>query len=121
MDGCSINKPYVAYNTTLTSFGRFTPYMLDKYLENYNIKTIRDENFIPKKIDRTFKNKWDKDAKLEIRDLWACHFNTVLGTLYYEAQDKNIRERIKVCDFDLEWEDEYIEAVRKHLKTSENI
>jgi len=119
MDGCSINKPYVAYNTTLTSFGRFTPYMLDKYLENYNIKTIRDENFIPKKIDRTFKNKWDKDAKLEIRDLWAYHFNTVLSTLHYEAQDKNIRERIKECDFDLEWEDEYIEAVRKHLKTFE--
>ena len=119
MDGCSINEPYVAYNTTLKSFGRFTPYMLDKFLENYNIKTIRDENFIPKKIDKTFKIKWDKDVKLEIRDLWAYHFNTVLSTLHYEAQDKTIRERINECDFELEWEDEYIEAVRKHLKLFE--
>lgn len=65
----SVNKPYVAYNTTLSSFKTFTPYMLDEYLKNYNITIIRDDNFKPKVIDKSYKKSWDKDNKLEIRYL----------------------------------------------------
>lgn len=113
----TINEPYVAYNTTLTSFERFTSYMLDEYLRNYNIAIVRDDKFKPKVIDRSFKRKWDKDTKLEIRDLWANHLDTIFSALKYEANNPHIKDDFKEVEF--EWEEELIGIVLKHIKVFE--
>lgn len=113
----SVNKPYVAYNTTLSSFQRFTPYMLDEYLKNYNITIIRDDNFKPKVVDKSFKKSWDKDNKLEIRHLWVNHLDTIFSVLKYEANNPHVKEDLK--DLDFAWEEEVIDDVLRHLKTFE--
>ncbi|MDB9721364.1 hypothetical protein OAA67_05780, partial [Winogradskyella sp.] len=113
----TINEPYVAYNTTLTSFERFTPYMLDEYLRNYNMTILRDNNFKPKVIDRSFKRKWDKDTKLEIRDLWANHLDTIFSALKYEANNPHIKDDFKEIEF--HWEEELIDIVLQHIKVFE--
>ena len=113
----SVNKPYVAYNTTLSSFQRFTPYMLEEYLKNYNIAIIRDDNFKPKVIDKSFKKSWDKDSKLEIRHLWINHLDTIFSALKYEANNPHLKEALK--DFEFAWEEEMIDDVLRHLKTFE--
>jgi hypothetical protein len=113
----SVNKPYVAYNTTLSSFQRFTPYMLDEYLKNYNITIIRDDNFKPKVIDKSFKKSWDKDSKLEIRHLWINHLDTIFSALKFEANNPHLKEALK--HFEFAWEEEMIDDVLRHLKTFE--
>ena len=113
----TINKPYVAYNTTSISFEQFTPYMLDQYLKNYNISIVRDENFKQKEPNNSYKKKWDKDNKLEIRDTWANYSDTIFSTLKYEANNPFIKESLK--EYEFEWEEEIVEVVLKHIKTFE--
>ena len=113
----TINEPYVAYNTTLTSFERFTPYMLDEYLRNYNMTILRDDNFKLKVIDRSFKKKWDKDTKLEIRNLWANHLDTIFSALKYEANNPHIKDDFKQIEF--HWEEGFVDIVLKHIKVFE--
>lgn len=113
----TINEPYVAYNTTLSSFERFTPYMLDEYLRNYNMTIVRDDKFKPKVTDKSFKRKWDKDTKLEIRDLWANHLETIFSALKYEANNPHIKDDFKEIEF--HWEEELIDIVLQHIKVFE--
>ena len=113
----TINTSYVAYNTTLTSFERYTPFMFDEYLKNYNISIVRDNNFKTKDLDKSFKIKMDKDKKLLLKELWVNHFDTILSLLKYETQNPSVKSTLSGEEFN--WEEEYIELARENLKTLE--
>lgn len=113
----TVNKPYVAYNTTLSSFERFSPYMLEEYLNNYNLILKRDNDYKLIIGDKSFKSKMDKETRQEIKHLWVNHIETVFSVLKYEANNPAIKNALQNTDYD--WKKEVEDDVLNHIKVFE--
>ena len=112
-----INIANLAFHASQTTFNGYTSYMFDKYLDNYNITIVRDENYKQKVLDPTFKKLWDKDANQAIRDIWVNQRDSVYTILRFESQDPQLK-------LDLEGEganynEEFFDIIRFNIKAFE--
>lgn len=87
----SINKPRLAYDISQTAFGRFTPFMLDRYLRNYNLNVVFDDSFIEIQSDSAFKKAHDKSRLQALHHVWINEWPTISFVINSSSQDPDLR------------------------------
>ncbi|MDA9368633.1 DEAD/DEAH box helicase family protein [Flavobacteriaceae bacterium] len=93
----SINKPRLAYDISQTAFGKFTPFMLDRYLRNYNLNVVFDDSFIEIQSDSAFKKAYDKSRLQALYHVWTNEWPTISFVINSSSQDPDLR-----CEEDYE-------------------
>ena len=113
----SINKPRLAYDISQTAFGKFTPFMLDRYLRNYNLNVVFDDSFIEIQSDSAFKKAYDKSRLQALYHVWTNEWPTISFIIGSSSQDPELR-----CEEDYEptgYNEECVGFVYKNISTFE--
>ena len=113
----SINKPRLAYDISQIAFGKFTPFMLDRYLRNYNLNVTFDNSFIEIQSDSAFKKAYDKSRLQALYHVWTNEWPTISFVINSSSQDPDLR-----CEEDYEptgYNEECVGFVYENISTFE--
>lgn len=113
----SINKPRLAYDISQIAFGKFTPFMLDRYLRNYNLNVTFDNSFIEIQSDSAFKKAYDKSRIQALYHVWTNEWPTIAFVINSSSQDPGLR-----CEEDYEptgYNEECVGFVYENISTLE--
>ena len=87
----SINKPRLAYDISQNAFGKFSPFMLDRYLRNYNLNVVFDDSFTEINSDSAFKKAYDKSRLQALHHVWINEWPTISFVINSSSQDPDLR------------------------------
>jgi hypothetical protein len=87
----SINKPRLAYDISQNAFGKFSPFMLDRYLRNYNLNVVFDDSFTEINSDSAFKKAFDKSRLQALYHVWTNEWPTIAFVINSSSQDPDLR------------------------------
>ena len=113
----TINKPRLAYDISQTAFGKFTPFMLDRYLRNYNLNIVFDDSFTEINSDSAFKKAYDKSRLQALYHVWTNEWPTIAFVINSSSQDPDLK-----CEEDYEptgYNEECVSFVYKNISIFE--